>query len=66
MRRFPVRQWLKWCPAFGWRPCDFWHASIVEFSQAVEGWNEMQGNKPKGFTADDDAELQRLIERYGD
>jgi hypothetical protein len=54
-------------PALGWRPCDFWDASLVEFLQAVEGYGLMHGSGSSlsGFTDEDRAEVERLKKRYG-
>lgn len=53
-------------PALGWRPSDFWSASLVEIMQAIEGYSLMHGSGGgrSGFTDKDRAEVERLKERY--
>lgn len=52
-------------PALGWRPSDFWSASLVEITQAIEGYTLMHGGGGQsGFTDEDRAEVERLKERY--
>lgn len=53
-------------PALGWRPKDFWAASLVEITQAIEGYSLMHGGDggKSGFTDADREEVERLKERY--
>jgi len=61
----PFRQWLKWLPAVGWSPTEFWSSSLTEFFSAIEGWNRMNGGgDPDGFTDEDRREVERLKRVY--
>lgn len=50
--------------ALGWRPVDFWAATITEFFQAIEGWNLANGTKPK-VEAPSDSDVEDLVKMYG-
>jgi hypothetical protein len=50
--------------ALGWRPAEFWSATITEFFQAIEGWNLANGNKPKADAPSDD-DIDALVRKYG-
>ncbi|RWX28966.1 phage tail assembly chaperone [Rhizobium leguminosarum] len=48
----------------GWRPADFWEATLTEFFEAINGHNEAQGaEQPEAAPSDD--EVQALIAKYG-
>ncbi|WP_235975150.1 phage tail assembly chaperone [Stappia albiluteola] len=51
-------------PALGWRPSDFWSASLVEFFVAIEGHAEMNGADKASDGVDPD-EYEALKRRYG-
>ena len=53
--------------AFGalhWTPAVFWSATLTEFFCAIDGFNAMNGSKPKqdGPT---DSEMAELLAKYG-
>ncbi|TKT67061.1 phage tail assembly chaperone [Rhizobiaceae bacterium LC148] len=50
--------------ALGWRPSEFWSATITEFFQAIEGWNLANGVKPKTEAPSED-EVEALARKYG-
>jgi hypothetical protein len=48
----------------GWRPEDFWRATITEFFEAINGHNESQGGDAEP-TAPTKNEMAGLLEKYG-
>jgi len=48
----------------GWRPADFWAATVSEFFDAVDAFNEMHGGDQAPDAPSDD-EMAKLLERYG-
>lgn len=48
----------------GWRPAEFWAATVSEFFDAVDAFNEMHPD-PKTVDAPSDDEMAKLLERYG-
>lgn len=53
--------------AFGalhWTPEVFWSATLTEFIEAIEGFNEANGGK-KADAAPSDAALDDLVKKYG-
>ncbi|WP_412063973.1 phage tail assembly chaperone [Rhizobium sp. SYY.PMSO] len=48
----------------GWRPDDFWSATLTEFFEAIRGFNDANG-AGKSSDAPSDDELQALVSRYG-
>lgn len=51
----------------GWRPADFWSATLTEFFEAIRGYNDAQGGeeKPKANGAPNKNEMAELLARYG-
>lgn len=52
----------------GWRPADFWAATLTEFFAAIHGHNEANGGGEGGPPASDaptKSEMAALIARYG-
>lgn len=47
----------------GWRPADFWSATMSEFFDAVEIFHEMHRD-PKTVEAPTDDDLDNLLARY--
>lgn len=42
-RPIPFRDWLQTATGYlGWRPREFWSATVVEYFAAIEGWNRAQ------------------------
>ncbi len=50
--------------ALGWRPADFWSATLTEFFEAIRGFNDANGDG-KNADAPTDDELDALVRRYG-
>lgn len=50
--------------ALGWRPVDFWSATLTEFYQAINGWNDANGVEEKPAAPSED-EMAELLEKYG-
>lgn len=48
----------------GWRPADFWSATISEFFDAVDAFNEMHAD-PNKVDAPTDDQMAKLLEKYG-
>jgi hypothetical protein len=48
----------------GWRPADFWDATITEFFEAIRGHNEAQGGEDSP-SAPSENEMASLIAKYG-
>jgi len=48
----------------GWRPADFWVATMTEFFEAIHGRNEANGGDAEP-TGPSGKEMQALLERYG-
>ncbi len=48
----------------GWRPSEFWAATMTEFFDGVEAFNEMHGTSDKVEAPSDD-EMAGLLARYG-
>lgn len=48
----------------GWRPADFWSATLTEFFEAINGRNEAQGAE-QPTAAPSETEMQDLIAQYG-
>lgn len=48
----------------GWRPSDFWGATMTEFFEAIHGRNEANGveDAPKAPT---EREMEELLKKYG-
>lgn len=49
----------------GWSPDQFWSSSNPELIAAIEGWREMQGEKPR-FGETDRNRLRALMDAYPD
>jgi hypothetical protein len=64
----PFREWLGTaCAVLGWRPCDFWECSLVEFFAVIEAWNKAQrqaSGKPEPLTQEDADEIFAAEERF--
>jgi len=50
--------------SLGWRPADFWSATLTEFFEAINGHNEAQGGETE-TGAPKASELDALVARYG-
>ncbi|MFT4162472.1 phage tail assembly chaperone [Shinella sp.] len=62
---FPWREWMRLgIGGLGWRPDDFWSATLTEFFEAIRGFNDANG-AGKSSDAPSDDELQALVSRYG-
>ncbi|HEY0120546.1 MAG TPA: phage tail assembly chaperone [Rhizobium sp.] len=62
---FPWRTWMRLgIGGLGWRPADFWEATLTEFFEAIRGYNEANGDGA-GAGGPSDAELAALVARYG-
>lgn len=48
----------------GWRPADFWGATLTEFFEAIHGHNEAQGGEAE-TAAPRASEMDALLARYG-
>ena len=48
----------------GWRPADFWDATMTEFFEAIHGYNEAQGGESKP-AAPTQNEMDALLAKYG-
>lgn len=48
----------------GWRPADFWAATLTEFFEAINGHNEAQ-EPEQPEKAPSEGELDALVARYG-
>lgn len=48
----------------GWRPVDFWGATMTEFFEAINGHNEANGSTDSG-SAPSASELEALVGKYG-
>lgn len=48
----------------GWRPADFWAATMTEFFEAIHGRNEANGVEDKQ-KAPTQSEMNALLEKYG-
>lgn len=48
----------------GWRPAEFWSATVTEFFAAVDIFNEMHADPDKTEAPTDD-EMASLLEKYG-
>lgn len=48
----------------GWRPVDFWAATLTEFFEAIKGHNEAQGAEEPAAAPSAD-ELAALVAKYG-
>ena len=61
MAEIPFRQWLEEATGvLGWKPAEFWAASLTEYFAAVKGWNRHQQGKtgkPPPLTRDELTEL---------
>ncbi|WP_143521577.1 phage tail assembly chaperone [Pseudovibrio sp. Tun.PSC04-5.I4] len=53
-------------PLLGWRPCDFWKASLIEFYEAIEGWHAINRKPESGdaITSSDRDELKQLMDLH--
>ncbi|QIG68376.1 tail assembly chaperone protein [Rhizobium phage RHph_Y3_1] len=61
----PFRQWMRTgIGGLGWRPADFWAATLTEFFEAIKGHNEAQGAEEPA-TAPSADELAALVAKYG-
>jgi len=50
----------------GWRPSEFWQASVAEFFAAIAGWNRAQrgaAGKPEPISQEDADEIFAAEER---
>lgn len=45
MKAWPWREWLGTAQALGWRPGEFWSATLTEFFACIEGFNLAHGGK---------------------
>lgn len=63
----PFRQWMRiGLGGLGWRPVEFWSATLTEFFEAINGHNEAQGAEPGGSGgAPTQSEMQALLAKYG-
>ncbi|WP_310299688.1 phage tail assembly chaperone [Rhizobium sp. BE258] len=62
---FPWRQWMRiGLGGLGWRPAEFWAATLTEFFEAINGHNEAQEpeHPEKAPSAD---EMAELMAKYG-
>lgn len=50
--------------ALGWRPADFWEATLTEFFEGINGHNEAQGGEQEQ-AAPKESEMNALLARYG-
>jgi hypothetical protein len=48
----------------GWRPVDFWEATLTEFFEAINGHNEAQGAEVES-SAPKPGEMDALLAKYG-
>lgn len=48
----------------GWRPAEFWAATMSEFFDAVDAFNDMHRDQ-KEVEAPSEDEMTKLLERYG-
>ncbi len=48
----------------GWRPGDFWDATLTEFFEAIHGRNDANGTG-KEQSAPTGREMEELLKRYG-
>lgn len=48
----------------GWRPADFWAATLTEFFDGITGHNEANGAEDSGG-APSNGEMAALIAKYG-
>ncbi|WP_442135197.1 phage tail assembly chaperone [Rhizobium leguminosarum] len=48
----------------GWRPADFWAATLTEFFEAINGHNEAQGGEEQ-TAAPSEVEVAALVAKYG-
>ncbi|WP_222026425.1 phage tail assembly chaperone [Rhizobium leguminosarum] len=49
----------------GWRPADFWSATLTEFFEAINGHNEAQGGGEESTAAPSVDEVAALVAKYG-
>ncbi|MBY5698522.1 phage tail assembly chaperone [Rhizobium leguminosarum] len=62
----PFRQWMRTgLGGLGWRPADFWSATLTEFFEAINGHNEAQGGGEDSTTAPSVDEVAALVAKYG-
>ncbi|WP_115420324.1 phage tail assembly chaperone [Ensifer sp. M14] len=62
---FPWRDWLRLAlGGLGWRPTEFWGATMTEFFEAIHGRNEANGIDD-GPKAPSKSEMDALLEKYG-
>ncbi|WP_280750067.1 phage tail assembly chaperone [Rhizobium leucaenae] len=62
---FPWRQWMKTgIGGLGWRPVDFWDATLTEFFIAIKGHNEAQGGEEE-TAGPSQGEMAAIIAKYG-
>ena len=50
--------------ALGWRPADFWQATLTEFFEGINGHNEAQGGDDEP-AAPKASEMDALLAKYG-
>jgi hypothetical protein len=61
----PFRQWMRTAlGGLGWRPADFWEATMTEFFEAIRGHNEAQGGETEP-AAPSENEMAGLLAKYG-
>ncbi len=48
----------------GWRPADFWAATLTEFFEAIRGYNDANGAEEEA-SAPTDNEMAGLLAKYG-
>ncbi|WFU88990.1 phage tail assembly chaperone [Rhizobium sp. CC1099] len=61
----PFRQWMRiGLGGLGWRPAEFWSATLTEFFEAINGHNEAQGAEAE-TSAPKPNEIDALLARYG-
>ena len=49
----------------GWRPAEFWAATLTEFFEAINGHNEAQGVEQTETAPPSEGEIAALVARYG-
>lgn len=48
----------------GWRPADFWSATVSEFFDAIDAFSDMHRD-PKEVDAPTKSEVAKLLAKYG-
>ncbi|WP_268814936.1 phage tail assembly chaperone [Sinorhizobium meliloti] len=61
----PWREWMRIAlGGLGWRPVDFWAATLTEFFEAIHGRNEANG-VDDGPNPPSKGEMDALLAKYG-